>query len=67
MRADVTGVGAVGFTKDVAINAEANVSVLGIDSTGEVGFTLVWGNISPDQSSNFNDIIPAQTPSWGQI
>jgi len=63
----VAGSAATALGGAVTITNINNFSVTGVFATGESGAPLVWGLITPNQTSSFNQITPSQTPSWDDI
>ena len=74
----VTGSAATASGGAVTITNKNNFSVTGVSATGLTSSVLVWGlitpsqtssfsNITPSQTSSFSNITPSQTPSWDDI
>ena len=55
----VTGVQATSAVGTVSVSAE--ISVTGVQATGLITKALVWGQITPSQSSSFSAITPSQS------
>tara|TARA_R110002124_G_scaffold130262_1_gene292153 strand:+ start:107 stop:451 length:345 start_codon:yes stop_codon:yes gene_type:complete len=63
----VTGSAATASGGAVTITNKNNFSVTGVSATGLTSSVLVWGLITPSQTSSFSNITPSQTPSWDDI
>jgi len=61
---NVTGVEATGAVGTVSVVAKAVVSPTGVSATGYIGNVLVWGQIVPNQTPNWQNINDSQTPGW---
>ena len=60
------------------VDAEAKVSVTGLELTSAVGTVLIWGEVDDDQTPNWSEINDgvsdgwstiddSQTPNWDEI
>jgi hypothetical protein len=55
-----------GNVGSVVVVADSNVSVTGLNATGEVGAVFVWSEIDPNQNPNWTGVSPSQSPSWSE-
>jgi len=63
----VTGSGATLVVGSVTTNNANNFSVTGVAATGFTGGVLVWGAVTPSQSSSFSNITPSQSSSFSEV
>jgi hypothetical protein len=63
-----TGQTATGGVGSVTPDAEANVTLLGVNATGSVGENLIiWFEFDTTQTPNYSNITTTQTPSWSEV
>jgi hypothetical protein len=47
--------------------ADANAYPTGVNATGFVSSVLVWGNVIPGVTDNFNLIVTGQSTNWQEV
>ena len=67
MKVQVTGQSVTGSVGEVSTVAKANISVIGVSATGELGNPFVWSLIDETQTPNYSDITDTQTSSFTTI
>jgi hypothetical protein len=63
----VLGVEAVGELGAVTITGTAVVYPDGVEGTGEAGYVIVWGDITPDPGTSWSPIDPNTGTVWTPI